>query len=282
MSIAALNFAFSCDLPPLTKLVFLALADYVDHDGQWKVKHSTLEKKTGLSRRSIIRHVDALVQLGLLETEETRRKDGKRGANVYKVTERHLEPPQSDTQSLCKGDRESQHLPPVTLPPVVRADTDAQFDQFWSVYPRHIAKKDARRAFEKALKEDTYENIIRGATDYSRWCEAEAQPERFIKHATTWLRGAGWRDERKVGENGASRSRRDADSLAAKARRAVNSLNQIQPDEGRGSGPSDFEEGEFGEGGGASGPVIDASATEDDCRWAYADAPDYGLEDVRH
>jgi len=72
MSIAALNFAFSCDLPPLTKLVFLALADYVDHDGQWKVKHSTLEKATGLARRSAIRPVDALVQLGLLETDETR------------------------------------------------------------------------------------------------------------------------------------------------------------------------------------------------------------------
>lgn len=68
------------------------------------------------------------------------------------------------------------------------------FDDFWEAYPNKKAKIAARKAYDKALKEATHEEIMAGVRNY-----VEAEPwdgnMHHCKHPTTWLNGGCWDDE---------------------------------------------------------------------------------------
>lgn len=67
------------------------------------------------------------------------------------------------------------------------------FTEFWSVYPRKVARKAAVRAYSKAVKVVLSETIIYGAARYAR--ERDGQDATYTKHPTTWLNGGCWDDE---------------------------------------------------------------------------------------
>jgi hypothetical protein len=67
-----------------------------------------------------------------------------------------------------------------------------KFDDFWSVYPRKVGKRDAERAYGRALKVATSEEIFEGAKRYA------ADPNRtaeFTAHPATWLNRGSWADD---------------------------------------------------------------------------------------
>lgn len=66
------------------------------------------------------------------------------------------------------------------------------FDEFWSVYPRRVAKQAAYRAYKKALKETTPETIAYAARAYAR--ERQGKDMEYTKHPATWLNAERWRD----------------------------------------------------------------------------------------
>ena len=72
---------------------------------------------------------------------------------------------------------------------------DAQFDAFYSAFPRHVAKGSARRAFHRIIKNGsaTAEQLILGAKRYA--AERAGQDPRYTKHPATWLNGECWKDE---------------------------------------------------------------------------------------
>lgn len=68
--------------------------------------------------------------------------------------------------------------------------TAPTFDDFWRAYPRRKDKLDAQRAWVKALKLATAEEIIEGAKRYARTAQ-----EPFIKLPATFLNKGSWMDE---------------------------------------------------------------------------------------
>lgn len=69
--------------------------------------------------------------------------------------------------------------------------SDMSFDEFWSAYPRKIARIVAKKAYEKALTLTDHETIMRGVErykvqkpDYCDWC-----------HPSTWLNQGRWDDD---------------------------------------------------------------------------------------
>lgn len=65
------------------------------------------------------------------------------------------------------------------------------FENFWKCYPRRVAKGAARKAFDKAIKKATLEQMIKAITDY-----VAKKPEKIdFKHPATWLNGECWDDE---------------------------------------------------------------------------------------
>lgn len=65
------------------------------------------------------------------------------------------------------------------------------FDTFWAAYPRRVAKADAKKAFDKAMRKTTLETILSAIESYKKhkpeYCD--------FAHPATWLNGERWTDE---------------------------------------------------------------------------------------
>lgn len=73
-----------------------------------------------------------------------------------------------------------------------RADYSPEFETFWSVYPRKEAKRQAWKAWGKAVEREDPARITDGARRYANDPNREDQ---FTKHGATWLNADGWDDE---------------------------------------------------------------------------------------
>lgn len=65
------------------------------------------------------------------------------------------------------------------------------FDQFWTIYPRKVAKGAARRAFASACRRASPSVIIAALQAYP----FDLSRPKFIPHPATWLNGDRWEDE---------------------------------------------------------------------------------------
>lgn len=72
-------------------------------------------------------------------------------------------------------------------------DTLDGFDEFWSVFPRKVARLDAMRMYKRALKNASAAEIYRGALRYAS--ERKGANPKFTKHPATWLNAGCWTDE---------------------------------------------------------------------------------------
>ena len=94
MSIKCLAWAWGRKLPPLPKLILLAVSDHADDTGfAWPGINGVAEK-CGLSRRTVQRHMNYLTDKGLITIEPRTRPDGSATSNSYQVnippvSERH-------------------------------------------------------------------------------------------------------------------------------------------------------------------------------------------------
>lgn len=75
-----------------------------------------------------------------------------------------------------------------------------RFDDFWTLYPRKIAKPAAHKAYLKALKETDHATLVARLSDQIRW--GVFIDPKFSPHATTWLNQGRWADERDPGGQG--------------------------------------------------------------------------------
>ena len=83
MSIRHMTEAWNLELSPTTKLVSLCLADYADGDGLCWPSHKTISKRTGLSRTTVIKSLNQLIEMNLLQKVPDRRRDGSTTSNLY-------------------------------------------------------------------------------------------------------------------------------------------------------------------------------------------------------
>lgn len=76
--------------------------------------------------------------------------------------------------------------------PRERGGYSPDFETFWAAYPRKEAKRQAWKAWGKAIERATPERITAGA---SRYASDPNRSEQFTKHGSTWLNADGWDDE---------------------------------------------------------------------------------------
>lgn len=78
-----------------------------------------------------------------------------------------------------------------------------RFETFWKVYPRHVNRKGAEKAFAKLNPDDallqTMISAVERQTQTAQWRENGGQ---FIPHPATWLNGRRWEDELPAGNGG--------------------------------------------------------------------------------
>ena len=73
---------------------------------------------------------------------------------------------------------------------------DGMFERFWTVYPRHVNKQGAKKAFEKLKPdEELLQKMIAAIEkqiESEQWTKDNGQ---YIPHPQTWLNGRRWEDE---------------------------------------------------------------------------------------
>ena len=79
----------------------------------------------------------------------------------------------------------------------IAASHDAEpagFEAFWILYPRHVAKRDANKAWLQHVTLDLQVEVI---TATARWRKVWLQRGEieFIPYPATWIRGWRWEDE---------------------------------------------------------------------------------------
>jgi len=67
------------------------------------------------------------------------------------------------------------------------------FADFWTLYPRHVAKKDAERAWHKTSPPDQMAAVV-ALVDWRRVWIAKDDMD-HVPYPATWLNGERWTDE---------------------------------------------------------------------------------------
>lgn len=76
-----------------------------------------------------------------------------------------------------------------------QSKADAEFDRFWSAYPRKIGKGAARAAFDKARKKTSADDLIAAVERQKASEQWTREAGRYIPNAATWLNQGRWEDE---------------------------------------------------------------------------------------
>jgi biotin operon repressor len=111
MSIKAMAWAWDTKLKGCRKLVLIALADHSDDDGNCWPGLKGLAKKCGISRSSVIEHVNALEEMGFIFKSTRSDENGRSISNIYNLNfSQNLEGTESGlsgVQNLDGGSPES-------------------------------------------------------------------------------------------------------------------------------------------------------------------------------
>lgn len=172
--------------------------DAHENDGfwWWRTTYSRLAEETGLTEQQVRPVVKWLLEKGHIETREFRFNGITDRTLSFRVVTSMLD---STDGLLDRTDgvlisTDQSMLNSTDLPSIKKEEelVSSRFDEFWSVYPRRIAKATAMKAWTAAMKRAKAEDIISAAGRYA--ATVVDSEERFIAHPSTWLNGDRWAD----------------------------------------------------------------------------------------
>jgi hypothetical protein len=229
MSVEAIAWALAQNLgDPTRKLVLIGLANHAHRDGTeaW-ASNETIAEYANCSRRTVQRHLQALVDSGVIargdqSAVERVRADRRpvvydiiamRGDTVSRRDER------GDTEDERRGIAMSRRDPDGVSPVTERGDiamshkpsnkpttktssssvddvrtTEAEFEEdFWPRYRRKVGKGAALKAYKAARKKASRELILSALDAYR--AATDHKDMGYIKHPSTWLNAESWHDD---------------------------------------------------------------------------------------
>ena len=192
------------DLPHVSKLVLICMADYADSNGECWPSFQTIANRSDITRRHVIRVVDGLEKAGYLTKvsvrpyKPTTYRICVRTSDVVMslVTEETLVTARSlgsDSTVTSTSDTAMSPEPPIE-PPKNRHIHG--FDDFWALYPNKKAKRDCQKAWEKIVTDDdTFKAIMRALPSHVRSDSWKKEGGKYIPYPAKWLRQGMWEDE---------------------------------------------------------------------------------------
>ena len=202
MSIKAMSWAWEqATTSSGAKLVLLALADHANDDGECWPGMKRIAEKCGMSARQVSNHVTNLQQAGLISTSRRCRDDHKYSTYLYQLnlTSSGSGVPVGQRKSASSGPAEVGFRAEPSLenrqlePSLSSSSVDDGFAEFWAIYPRKVGKGAARKAWNKARKTATTEQIVAGCNLYASL--RRKQDPQYTAHPATWLNAERWLDD---------------------------------------------------------------------------------------
>ena len=176
------------------KLVLLGIANHLGDQGAWP-SIATLARYANASERSVKRDLQELVELGELKIElQNAPTNHQYKTNLYWIT---IPAGVTDSASgvtnwVSRGDSSGKSgVTPVgtqniilTIKEPSMKQADIDFDNFWKLYPKKVAKADALKAWNKAIKTKTADELIGLTKAYS---ESKLPDITYIPYPASWL-----------------------------------------------------------------------------------------------
>lgn len=176
------------------KLVLLGIANHLGDQGAWP-SISTLARYANASERSVKRDIQELVQLGELRVElQNAPTHQQYKTNLYWIT---IQAGVTDSLSgvtdwVSRGDSSgksgvtpvgTQNINITIKEPSTETSKD-DFEKFWNLYPKKVAKADALKAWNKATKRKTADELLKLTKLYA---EGKLPDMTYIPYPASWL-----------------------------------------------------------------------------------------------
>jgi hypothetical protein len=176
------------------KLVLLGIANHLGDQGAWP-SISTLARYANASERSVKRDIQELVELGELKVElQNAPTRTQYKTNLYWLTigSGVTDSASGVTDWVSRGDSAGKSgVTPVgtqniilTIKEPSMKQPDNDFDNFWKLYPKKIAKADAIKAWNKATKKKTADELLKLTKAYA---EGKLPEDKYIPYPASWL-----------------------------------------------------------------------------------------------
>jgi hypothetical protein len=205
--------------------VYAALAS---HSGRGGIhpSHVTLASEARCSERTVRSALDELRALGVVESRRRTARAG-RASNSYTLhpngrevpapraatsvevpapddrgsgtTRRQVPAPRAgEEEPLEEEPPKKTPLPPAGVSRDVVQAIDVEplfFQEFYAVYPRHVAKQAAEKAFRKAIAQKgvTAGDVIEGARRFA--ADPNLPEAQYVPHPASWLNAGRWDDD---------------------------------------------------------------------------------------
>jgi DNA-binding transcriptional MocR family regulator len=185
-------------LKPAAKIVLYWLADHHNETtGACFPSLKTLAQECEMGKSTLIRHLDDLEKAGLIERHERTRENGSQTSTAYKlrlapVPDRDTPCPKMKQAPVPNRDTHNLGIYNLGIEQDISCAIDG-FAEFWERYPRRIGKAAARKAYEKALKVGTHDDIMFGLSQ--QMPSLASREQQYIPHPSTWLTQERWNDE---------------------------------------------------------------------------------------
>lgn len=191
MSFQAMAWAVKQKLPSREKFILIMLANYADENGICWPSNGRLCDDTGMSKNTLLAGLRGLAELGIVEIIK-RSEDGYTLPNKYRLQiERVGSNFERGVVRHLNGGGSNSEPKPIKEP--ITKDSIVGFEKFWLACPRRVGKEAARKAYEKARKLVSDEELLTGIRRYA--ATRAGQDEQYTVHPATWLNQGRWADE---------------------------------------------------------------------------------------
>ena len=179
------------------------LGEIMSHSEGWIITVDSLVKNGPEGRDAITKAIKELYDKKYLELRPIR-EDGRLKGSTYVLGDPQRHGFSVPQKSAVEGATETRIFSapesrgpenPHTKNTILQEDQEAEdgFDRFYHVYPRHVARGQAARAWKTATKKADPATIISAAVLYAQKT-LDSDPK-FIAHPATWLNGERWADD---------------------------------------------------------------------------------------
>lgn len=162
----------------------------------------TIGKKTGMSKNTVIKSLNTLIDIGYVTKEKRSSKEQGDMSNVYYINDVHkLNGGVQEMNRGGSGDELEgvQEMNPnntnlnktkltINNPRKNVSDSYSEdFENLWKTYPKKIDKKQGYKTFNTAIKKHSFEVIMSGVKGYADHIKRNRTETKFVKHASTFF-----------------------------------------------------------------------------------------------
>jgi hypothetical protein len=161
------------------------LTQLMSHRPGWNMSISSLARfnKTGVDTiKSAVKELELYGYLKRSEKQE-HNEDGTFADYLWTTADPFQNP---DTVKPVSGKQDTKNTITKEQQPIKnkQENTDTGFDKFWELYPKKIAKADALKAWNKAIKTKTADELLKVTKAYA---ESKLPDITYIPYPASWL-----------------------------------------------------------------------------------------------